>query len=301
MQSLLQDETLLIQGTILVLAVVSISLFWWSSNVGSPLLAIFSRWTRWLFVSLLVAGGLHEFANTGYPFAVLALVSILAWFIVETSYNWLAISALSRSELPLFPKFEENETGEEWPSNKACIQIKDWLRQTGYKRKQALISHLGDMVLMRVSIYENADATIRLHVLFLPNQRGGSIVCLTCNSLTHTGDTIVTDNIFLPFGGFYPENWDVERSPWTRSPARLLQRHKERIDAKAQQLMPFVLSPLEQTNSDQRTVEQINRDLGFLHKPAEQEDRGRLTTAGKARVWQEIWTLAYLGLPMKYN
>jgi len=157
------------------------------------------------------------------------------------------------------------------------------------------------MVLMRVSVYENEDATIRLHVLFLPNPRGGFIVCLTCNSVTHAGDSIVTDNIFLPFGGFYPENWDVERSPWTRSPGRLLQRHRERLDAKAQQLMPFVLSPLEQTNEDQRLVEQLNRDLGFLNKVTEQEEFGRLTAAGKARVWQEIWTLAYLGKPMRYN
>ena len=301
MQSIMQDESLLIQGTVLVLAMLSITFFWWSSRVGSPIIAIFSRWTRWMFVSLLIAGGLYEFADTGYSLKILALVSILMWFIVETTYNWIAISALSRSELPLFPKFEENDTGEEWPSNKACIRMKDWLRDNGFKRKQALISHLGDMILMRVSAYENEDATIRLHVLFLLIARGGSIVCLTCNSVTHSGDSIVTDNIFLPFGGFYPENWDVERLPWTRSPARLLQRHKERIDAKAQSLMPFVLSPLEQTNADQRTVEVLNRDLGFLHKITEQEERGRLTGAGKARVWQEIWTLSYLGLPMKYN
>ena len=301
MQSILQDETLLIQGTILVLAVLSICLFWWSSNIGSPLVAIFSRWTRWLFVSLLISSGLYEFADTGYSLGVLAGVSILLWFIMETSYNWLAISALSRSELPLFPKFEENEKGEEWPSNKNCISIKDWLRDAGLKRKQALISHLEDLVLMRVSIYENADETIRFNVLFLPNPRGGSTVCLACNSVTHTGDVIVTDNIFLPFGGFYPENWDVERSPWTLSAEKLLQRHRERIDAKAQKLMPFVLTPLEQTNEDQRVVEQLNRDLGFLYQPQEQEEHGRLTTAGKARIWQEIWSLSYLGLPMKYN
>jgi hypothetical protein len=33
----------------------------------------------------------------------------------------------------------------------------------------------------------------------------------------------------------------------------------------------------------------------------EEEELGRLTSAGKARIWQEIWTLAYLGLPLKYN
>ena len=301
MEAIWQDETFLIQGTILLLATISVSLFWWSSSVGSPIIAIFSRWARWMFVSLLIAGLLHEFADTGYGFPVLAVVAILLWFVLETVYNWIAISILSRSELPLFPKFEENSKGEEWPSNRASIALKDWLRDNGFRKKQALVSNLEEMVLMRVSIYENADATVRLHVLFLPNPRGGSIVCLTCNSVTHSGSTIVTDNVFLPFGGFYPENWDVERSPWSRSPARVHKRHLERIDAKAESLMPFVLTPLEQINEDQRQVEQLNRDLGFLNSVAEEEELGRLTTAGKARIWQEIWTLAYLGMPMKYN
>ena len=65
--------------------------------------------------------------------------------------------------------------------------------------------------------------------------------------------------------------------------------------------MPYVTSPLEQINDDQRQVEQLNRDLGFLHKRVEEADKGRLTTAGKARIWQEVWTLSYLGLPLSYN
>ena len=104
-----------------------------------------------------------------------------------------------------------------------------------------------------------------------------------------------------PFGGFYPENWSVERKPWTRSPDKLLQRHLARIDAKAQALMPFVTNPLEQINADQRIVEQLNRDLGFLHSPAEVAEKGRLTLAGKGRLWQELWTLSYLGWPLDYS
>lgn len=301
MQAIWQDETFIIQGIILLLAVVSIGLFWWYSIAGSPVIAIFSRWSRWLFISLLIAGLVYEFADTGYRFAIVAMVAILLWFVIETVYNWLVISALSRSELPLFPKFEENRKGEEWPSNRASIRLKDWLRDNGFKKKQALVSNLEKIVLMRVSIFENEDATIRLHIVFLPNPRGGSFVCMTCNSVTHSGNVIVTDNVFLPFGGFYPEIWNVERSPWSRSPAHVLKRHLERIDATAEELMPFVLSPLEQVNADQREVEQLNRDLGFLHSVADEEEKGRLTTAGKARIWQEIWTLAYLGIPLRYN
>ena len=60
-------------------------------------------------------------------------------------------------------------------------------------------------------------------------------------------------------------------------------------------------SPLEQINEDQRAVEQLNRDMGFLHPVHDQHELGRLTSGGRARIWQEIWTLAYLGLPLKYS
>jgi hypothetical protein len=225
----------------------------------------------------------------------------LSWFLIETSYNWIAIASLSKSELPLFPKFEENENGEEWPTSQPFIKLKDWLFDSGFTRKQSLVSHLGEMILMRVSVYESSDQTIRLHVLFLPNARGNTAVCFTCNSATRLGDCIVTDNIFLPFGGFYPENWDVERRPWMRSVSNLVERHRARIDAKAEVLMPFVTSPLEQINEDQRQVETLNRDLAFLNKRAEEAELGRLTTAGKARIWQEVWTLSYLGRPLSYK
>ena len=269
MEPIPQGESLLIQGGIILLAVLSLLASWWAGRVGSPLVAIFSRWLRWIFIAILAGGAVYAFGWTGYRFPVLFSVALLAWFLVETAYNWLAITTLSRSELPLFPKFEENESGEEWPTNKRFLKLKDWLSANGFSRKQALISNLGDLVLMRVSVYENKDQTIRLHILFLPNARGSTAVCFTCYSSTRVGDCIVTDNVFLPFGGFYPGNWDVERRPWTRSVASLVERHRARIDANAEVLMPFVTSPLEQINEDQRQVEQLNRDLGFLHKRVE--------------------------------
>ncbi|MGC9450656.1 MAG: hypothetical protein ACP5I4_04350 [Oceanipulchritudo sp.] len=300
MTAVSNSESLLIQAAILLLAVLSLVLSWWAGRAGSPVLAIFGRWSRWFFFATLTAGIVHLLGWTGYKPGLLLLVSLLAWFLIETAYNWVAISALSKSELPLFPKFEENERGEEWPSSTPFIKLKEWMRQSGFQKKQALVSHLGDQVLMRVSVYENEDQTIRLHVLFLPNAGGNNSVCFTFYSTTLAGDLILTDNIFLPFGGFYPENWDVERRPWTRSADKLLARHRERIDARDEKLIPFVTTPLEQINEDQRTVEQLNRDLGFLHPAHEQHELGRLTTAGRARIWQEIWTLSYLGMPLPY-
>ena len=294
-------QSILLQSVILLLAAASLLLAWGAARAGSPIMAIFGRWVRWAFFAFLTAGILYLFNWTGYSFWVLLAVSFLGWFLIETSYNWMAISALSKSELPLFPKFEENERGDEWPSSASFIKLKEWLREAGFSRKQALVSYLAEQVLMRVSVYETEDQTIRLHVLFLPNLRGNNAVCFTFFSGTRGGDYLVTDNIFLPFGGFYPENWQVERKPWTRSAKALLQRHKARLDAKAEPLVPFVLEPLEQINEDQRLVEQLNRELGFLYPQSEQIEHGRLTTAGKARIWQEVWTLSYLGQPLPYN
>lgn len=294
-------NALLIQAVIILLAVLSLSFSWWAARAGSPVIAIFGRWFRWAFLSSLAAGVVHVFGWTGYGFGVLLIVALLTFYILETSYNWVAISALSKSELPLFPRFEINERGDEWPSNKQFIELKGWLRQAGFQKRQALVSMLGEMLLMRVSVYENGDQTIRLHILFLPNARGNTLSCFTFYSTTQSGSVLVTDNIFLPFGGFYPENWEVERQPWTRSASKLLLRHRARIDAKGEELMPFVIEPIEQINRDQHQVEQLNRELGFLHMPAEEPELGRLTTAGRARIWQEVWTLAYLGLPLRYS
>ncbi len=292
-------ESILIQASILALAVVSLLFSWWAGRTGSPVVAIIGRWIRWIFLSLLIGGSVYVFGWTGYGLPVLVLAAALGWMLVETAYNWIAISALSRSDLPLFPKFEENER-EEWPSTRSFIRLKEWLRKQGFQRKQALVSHLEEQVLMRVSVFEDESQTVRLHVMMLPNLRGNTAACLTYYSTTRNGNVISTDNLFLPFGGFYPENWDIERSPWCRSARRLLKRHHERIDAKAEELMPFVLTPLEQINEDQREVEQLNRDLKFLNTRAVEAEKGRLTQAGKARIWQEIWTLSYLGLPLRY-
>jgi hypothetical protein len=301
MSSVASGHAVWIQSGILFLAVLSLVFSWWAGRAGSPVIAIFGRWIRWFFLAALVAGAFYLFGWAGYRFPVLLVAALMGVFLMETLYNWVAISALSRSELPLFPKFTENEGGEEWPSQPRFIRLKEALRKAGFQKRQALVSVLGDSILMRVSVFENTDQTERLQVLFLPNPRGSTTVCFTLLSLTQADNILVTDNIFLPFGGFYPENWEVERRPWVRSLNKLLQRHRARIDAKAEPLMPFVTSPLEQINADQRLIEQLNQDLGFLHTQIEEIEHGRLTTAGKARIWQEVWTLSYLGIPLNYH
>lgn len=294
------NEALILQVAILVSGGLTLFVGFRASRLGSPIWAIFGRWTRWAFMATLAAGTFRLFHWSGYPFHILIGVFGLAYYLIETGYNWVAISALSRSDLPLFPRYEENTSGEEWPSEPAFIALRDWLRSKGFQRQQALKAILGETLLMRISSYDSPDRGIRLGILLLPNERGSSAVCASFMSITASGTTLLTDNVFLPFGGFYPDSWQVERRPWTRSFDRLLERHQARIDAIAEPLQVFANSPVEQIRKDQQEMEQLNTELGFLTASREVEERGRLTPAGKARLWQEVWTLAYLGRPLRY-
>lgn len=294
------EEAFLLEAAILVCGGLTLFIGFRASRLGSPVWAIFGRWTRLAFIAGLAASTFRLFEWSGYPFHILFGVFGLAYFLLETSYNWIAISALSKSDLPLFPRYEESATGEEWPSEPAFIALRDWLRSKGFQRNQALKATIGETLLMRVSSYDSADKGIRLNILILPNEKGSSPVCASFLSTTASGTTLLTDNVFLPFGGFYPESWRVERRPWTRSFDKLLERHQARLDAIAEPLQPFATSPAEQIRKDQQELEQLNRDLGFLTASHETEELGHLTPAGKARVWQEVWTLAYLGRSLAY-
>ena len=81
---------------LLAIAILSLLLFSLNQRLASPVIAIFVRWLRWLLFALGGAFLLIEWDASTRPFWVLALVLFLAWFLVETAYNWLAISALKR-------------------------------------------------------------------------------------------------------------------------------------------------------------------------------------------------------------
>jgi len=272
-----------------------------SGRVDSPALAILSRWARWFFISV-AGGGLVYLAEwTPYGLGTLLSLSFLFWFVIETAYNWLAVQALSQSDIPLFPAFEINRDGDQWPSENRFIRLRDYIRKEGFKKIQSLISKVGGQALMRMICYENDEKTIRLNILMLPNQKGSHSLCFSFMSESASGVRLITDNIFLPFGGFYPEDWEVERRPLYRSVERLLNRHIARMDALAEEFVESDSTPLEQINMDQGQLERLNRDLGFLNKRAFEAETGKLTPAGRARIWQEIWTLSYLGRSLRYQ
>lgn len=264
----------------------------------SPKMGILNRWFRWFGISLGIAYFTHQSEWSSRPFWSLAVICFLSWLLLETLYNWIAITALSRSSFNLFPYFRENRTGEEWPADSKVISIRDWLRENGFKKMQALVSDLGNGMILRSSVYQSRDESVRVQVLFLPQANGYITNSLSFYSETDEGDLIVTDNQFIPFGGFYPDNWDINRNPWVRKIDNLFLKHSGRICDKS--LSRFEDSALEMLNEHQRNLEKINMDLGFLVPHDLQEDHGRISWEGRYRVWKEVWLLNYLGISSKH-
>jgi len=284
---------------LLATAVLGLALFSLNQRMASPVVAIFVRWLRWFVFTLGGAYMVEQFDPGGRPFWVMAAALFLFWFLGETVYNWMAISALSQSPLPLFPRYVVNTSGEEWPTHRRLLQVREWLRAQKFSQVQALRAEIGGIQL-RLSIYQDRPATTRLQVLFVPQASGAISVCYTLASRTIDGLRYVTDNLYLPFGGFYPENWLVERDPWRRRLSRLVARHQARVAAVGP-LAPWTGEPLDDINQQQFELERLNTELGFLFPHDQREEHGNMTHEGRFRVWREIWTLDYFGRAARYH
>lgn len=274
-----------------------------NQHYASPVLAIINRWLRWG----VMAGGLAQmFVHFGWserPFAVLLVVFLLAWFLVDCIYRWLTIHAMSVSPLPLFPRFAINRAGDEWPVQGRFLKLREQLRAAGFKQVQALRTEVATSLFLRISIYQNEDNTTRLQIAFIPQPMGNVTACLHLATQTADGRRIATDNHYLPFAGFYPENWFVERRPRTRSFRALLARHRDRVTALAAGTspVPWTTEPLDDLNLQQSELERLNTDLGFLLPTTEHEEHGRISHEGRYRVWKEMLTLNYFGRAARYE
>ena len=286
---------------LLAVTTVLLLLLYVNLRIASPLMAIPIRWLRWM---LFTQAGAEVCLRSGWidrPYWVLLALAFLLWLLCESAFNWLRVSAISLSPLPLFPKFIINASGGEWPTNRRLLKVRDWLRDNHFTTVQALKSEIGGGIWLRVSVYQNRDNTVRLQVAFLPQENGVITVCYSLSSETQSGRRYVTDNFFLPFGGFYPENWFVDRSPWRRALPRMYTYHLSRLKTAEEKAVAWETDPLEDLNRQQQQMEQINTQLGFLVPNAEREEHGKITPEGRFRVWKEAWLLDYFGLPSRYS
>ena len=293
----------LVQTTYLILGAIIVSLILMQVNqrLASPLLSILDRWVRWFVFAFGAAQLCTDFELIDRPFWALAGVFFLVWFLGETLYNWLAIAAHSLSSLPLFPRYAVNASGEEWPVQPRLLKMREWLRAQGFRQAQALKAEIGGGIFLRVSVYQDAQATIRVQITFIPQSNGAISVCTAVSSIAGDGTRYLTDNLYIPFGGFYPENWLVERAPWRRSLRGLLARHRARLARAGAVAVPFATEPLTDLNAVQHELDRLNTELGFLHPHAERDDLGKFTHEGRYRVWKEIWMLNYLGRAARYQ
>ena len=108
------EYSLPILGGLAVLLVLA----YLNRSLASPTLAIVVRWGRWVAFSFGAGYLIQSFGWSGRPWWVLVLSAFLVWMILETLYSWFAISALSVSPIPLFPRFTPNQSGEEWPARR---------------------------------------------------------------------------------------------------------------------------------------------------------------------------------------
>lgn len=294
---MLETQSLLLTSSFAALLL----LFYVNLHLASPVLAILIRWLRWILFALYLAQTNARLEFIDRSFWVVAAAVFLLWFLLESGFNWLKVNAISLSPRPLFPRYVVNSGGDEWPTQKRLLRVRDWLRNNHFTPVQALKAELGGSIWLRTSVYHNQEGTQRLHVLFVPQENGAITVCFSLATLTASGRRYVTDNLHIPFGGFYPESWHVERCPWRRSLTRLVARHRQRLEKSGEAVLAWDITPIDDINQQQQQMEIINTELGYLLPYADREEYGKITPEGRFRIWKEAWLLDYLGLPARYS
>ena len=292
----LRDLNVMGLPLVFVAVVMSVSFI----RSGKPSSVILARWSLWFCASVGSALLLNEFHVSHKPVWATALFCWLLWMLMETLYNWFAIDAISRSGIPLFPTYKKNENGNEWPAGKSFIHLRETLRNLQLKFLSSAVGELGDAECVRCPAFENAEGTLRVYVYFVPTAGGSLQAYHSVATLLDDGRRIVTDNVYMPFGGFYPENMLLERRPLTRSLRKLIRLHERRLREIGGKAVSWQLDPVADLNAQQKELEQLNVSLGFLVEPALREECGNISREGRYRLWKEIWMLNYLGKPFSY-
>ena len=280
---------------VFTLVIISILLPILGGRLSIPICLMLGRWLRWFLIGALFAYLVKAFDFSLRPDWVHFVTGIAFWFIIETGYNWTAIRALSFSDLPLFPEFYENKDGDEWPAEKRFIDIKEWLRDENYIRLKALKSQLFVDTYLRASIYESSDQMTRIQILFVPKRNGGATACYSISTHGKDGGRVVTDNHIMPYGGYYPESWQMCRKPLIGSIRRLLLLHHKRVLKLKVKPVRVHDDALEELNDQQRILERLNTEIGFFVPRPRREEEGRISQKGRYRLWKEMWLMAYFG------
>jgi len=284
----------LVGYVIIVLGLGLFLLSWRNRRLPSFPLVLLSRWLRWTLFGLGMAYLLREWGGSTRPYWALAPSFLLLWMLVESIYAWLAVRALSVSNLPVFPHYREDSAGVSWPIEKSYVRVKEKIRELGFIRRHELVADLGEQVTMRSLLYTDEPGRIRLQVIFVPRATGRPALFFILTSKSGTR-RLATDNVWLPFGGVFPEDWRVDRRPFIRSLDLLLKRHRRTLAKEGFEAEAFSEDLVEELNDEQEVLDHVSTERGILVPRAQRREYGKLTGDGRYRVWKQILLLNYFG------
>ena len=212
--------------TLLLLAVL-LSITHLSKQLPIRIIRLFSHWARWLTFACTFSLMLTYFEWSNRADWVHFISGLAAWFILETLYYKISIHMLNISEMDLFPKYKNDTNENLWPINKEVLKIKDLLSQEGFKEEETLKAEIIAHLVIRQAVFLDETRKIRLNVLFIPNAKNEIKLFYSLFSHKTSGEYLLTDNQNMPFGGYYPDHWTVNRYPISHSLKKLLKKHRE--------------------------------------------------------------------------
>lgn len=220
-------------------------------------LVLVNRWVRWLLFGFGIAFLVREWEISGRPYWALAPGFLLLWILIESVYTWLAVKALSLSDMPIYPRYRPSLDEVVWPVLPFFVGVKEEIRKLGFSLDTSLSAEMGNGLSLRSLLYFNEDRTTRLQVVFAPRASGSPAVFLVFSS--HAGEKRwITDNVWLPFGGMFPEDWNVSRHPFQQSTKGLFTRHFANLKKWAAEPEPFDEEAAEQLNEEQEVLDRAS-------------------------------------------
>jgi len=266
-------------------------------NIGRnhPLISIINRWIRWVLFSSVAAVLVSQLDWSNKPEWLLFCVFFGGWFLIESIYSWLSIRMLNYSNFPIFLTFRECSYSNWWPNQKKYIHLKRQLDHAGFTKLQTLQSPITETVSIFSVVFENEEKNIGLQVFFIPISSSSISHFYIFQSKTVEGKLLITDNLKIPFGGYYPEDWLLQRKPLISTWNKLLNLHENIIRREGHKCMEWTETPLENINREQQELRRINFFAGFLIPPHLQDTYGRISAEGRYRIWKEMWLLKYTG------
>ena len=279
--------------TLIILAVYLITLIL-SKQFSMRIFALISHWALWVSFACAFSLMLTFFEWSNRPEWVHFVSGLGLWFILETLFYKISIHMLNISDMELFPKYKHDTNENLWPINKEVLKIKEFISSEGFKSEEILKAQIFSHMNIRQAVFLDRSEKIRLNVLFIHHANHEIKLFYSLLSMQKSGETLITDNQNMPFGGYYPENWTVNRYPVCHSLRQLLKKHRELVDKNKETLVTLNEDMRTNTNRLQWELEKRNREMGFLKIPVS-EDKRRISPEGCFRIWIEMWLLAYFG------